>query len=193
MKKWKYLAPAVACSIMLAAAPLMQAEEQKDQQQIFTDTKDSNTNANGNLSMPLDGTNGAQPNVSGMPGGVPGASQGVDSYDAVNTITTDTRISGKTISSTGKDENAILVQGGTAVIEDTKVSHVSDSSTGGDSSSFYGVGAAVLATDGTAVVKNSEISTDAAGGAGVFSYGSAVTYIPQTKHLKRRLQKQYHQ
>lgn len=38
-----------------------------------------------------------------------------------------------------------------------------DTSTGGDSSSFYGVGAAVLTTDGTVKVTNSTITTDAAG------------------------------
>ena|GEM_PF-4231550 len=38
-----------------------------------------------------------------------------------------------------------------------------DTSTGGDSSSFYGVGAAVLATDGTVKVTNSTITTDADG------------------------------
>lgn len=38
-----------------------------------------------------------------------------------------------------------------------------DTSTGGDSSSFYGVGAAVLTTDGTVKGTNSTITTDAAG------------------------------
>lgn len=38
-----------------------------------------------------------------------------------------------------------------------------DTSTGGDSSSFYGVGAAVLTADGTVKVTNSTITTDAAG------------------------------
>lgn len=38
-----------------------------------------------------------------------------------------------------------------------------DTSTGGDSSSFYGVGAAVLTTDGTVKVTNSTITTDADG------------------------------
>ena len=38
-----------------------------------------------------------------------------------------------------------------------------DTSTGGDSSSFYGVGAVVLTTDGTVKVTNSTIATDADG------------------------------
>ena len=38
-----------------------------------------------------------------------------------------------------------------------------DTSTGGDSSSFYGVGAAVLTTDGTVKATNSTITTDADG------------------------------
>ena len=50
-------------------------------------------------------------------------------------------------------------------------------STGGDSSSFYGVGAALLVTGGTAKITNSTITTDAAGGAGVFAYGDGVAYV----------------
>ena len=43
----------------------------------------------------------------------------------------------------------------------------SSESTGGDNSSFYGVGAAVLATDGNAYVKGGTVTTDTAGGAGL--------------------------
>ena len=38
-----------------------------------------------------------------------------------------------------------------------------DTSSGGDSSSFFGIGAAVLTTDGTVKVTNSTITTDADG------------------------------
>lgn len=113
----------------------------------------------------------------GAPGGS-GASSGVSSYDAANSITSDTTISDKTISSTGKDENAIYVsKDATATLKNLTISRASSDSTGGDNSSFYGVGAAVLNTAGTTTVKNSKITTDAAGGAGVFSYGTGVTYV----------------
>ena len=49
-------------------------------------------------------------------------------------------------------------------------------SQGGDNSSFYGVGAAILATDGEAYVSNSTIDTDAKGAAGLFAYGDGTVY-----------------
>ena len=61
------------------------------------------------------------------------------------------------------------------------VDRSNDESTGGDSASFYGVGAAVLTTEGTTAVKNSKITTDAEGGAGVFAYGSdSKAYVSDT-------------
>ena len=103
---------------------------------------------------------------------------GIDNYDAVKDISKDTSESGKTYTSTGTDENAVRISGqATAVLIGSTVSRTSSDSTGGDNSSFYGVGAAVLATEGTAYIKNADISTDASGGAGVFSYGNSVVYI----------------
>lgn len=45
---------------------------------------------------------------------------------------------------------------------------------------FYGVGAAALVTDGTLNISNSTIESDAAGGAGVFAYGSGTAYVSDT-------------
>ena len=39
------------------------------------------------------------------------------------------------------------------------------------------MGAAVLTTGGSATVRNSAISTDAKGGAGVFAYGDGIVYV----------------
>lgn len=90
----------------------------------------------------------------GQPGGGPGSSQGVDSYDAVNAYTSDNEVDGETIASTGTDENAVNVSEGASVtLKDVTITRDSSESTGGDNSSFYGVGAAVLATDGNAYVK----------------------------------------
>ena len=115
----------------------------------------------------------------GQPGGQPGGSaSGVDSYDAVTEYAEDTEVDGENYSSTGTDENAILVSSGaTATLKNITVDRTSSDSTGGDNSSFYGVGAAVLTTDGTAYVKNADITTNAAGGAGVFAYGDGIVYI----------------
>ena len=52
-----------------------------------------------------------------------------------------------------------------------------EDSTGGDTSSFYGVGSAILATGGNLSVMNAEIGTDASGAAGVFSYGDGVVTV----------------
>ena len=110
-------------------------------------------------------------------GGPGGQSQGVDSYDAVNDCTEDTTFDGEDIESSGTDENAVLIENGANVtIKDSKILRDSSDSTGGDNSSFYGVGAAVLATDGTASVSGSTITTDAKGGAGLFAYGDGTVY-----------------
>ena len=117
----------------------------------------------------------------GGQGGPGGLSQGVDSYTAVNEYTEDTTVSGETLESTGTDENAALISSGASVtLDNDTITRTSDSSTGGDNSSFYGVGAAVLATDGTAYVKDGSVTTDAAGGAGLFAYGDGTVYASGT-------------
>ena len=126
-----------------------------------------------------DGQKPGNPPDGGM-GGPGGQSSKPESYDAVTTVSEDTEISGETIESTGKDENALLVTGGTATVTDSTITRDSDESTGGDSSSFYGVGAAVLTTGGTVSISDSTITTDAKGGAGVFAYGDGVAMVSNT-------------
>ena len=111
----------------------------------------------------------------GGPGG--GASAGVDSYDAVTEFSEDTEEEGKTYTSTGTDENAVhVLNGATVTLKDSTVTRTSSESKGGDNSSFYGVGAALLDTDGTLYVSNADIDTDASGAAGIFAYGDGVVY-----------------
>lgn len=118
----------------------------------------------------------------GGPGGAPGGqSQGVDSYDAANTYNSDTEVSDTSLESSGTDENAVLVSSGANVIFDNvDITRNSSDSTGGDNSSFYGVGAALLATEGNAYVKGGTVTTDAAGGAGLFAYGDGTVYAADT-------------
>ena len=114
-------------------------------------------------------------------GGPDGQSQGVDSYTAANEYTEDTTVSNETIESTGTDENAALISSGASVtLDNDTITRTSEDSQGGDNSSFYGVGAAVLATDGTAYVKDGSVTTDAAGGAGLFAYGDGTVYASGT-------------
>ena len=119
------------------------------------------------------------PDGQGGPGG--DQSQGVDSYTAVNEYTEDTSVENTSLESTGTDENAALVSSGANVsFDNVTVSRDSQDSTGGNDASFYGVGAAVLATDGTAYVKGGSITTDANGGAGLFAYGDGTIYAADT-------------
>lgn len=118
----------------------------------------------------------------GGPGGAPGGqSQGVDSYDAANTYDSDTEVSDTSLESTGTDENAALVSSGANVtFDNVDITRNSSDSTGGDNSSFYGVGAALLATEGNAYVKGGTVTIDAAGGAGLFAYGDGTVYAADT-------------
>ena len=118
----------------------------------------------------------------GGPGGAPGGqSQGVDSYDAANTYDSDTEVSDTSLKSSGTDENAALVSSGANVtFNNVDITRNSSDSTGGDNSSFYGVGAALLATEGNAYVKGGTVTTDAAGGAGLFAYGDGTVYAADT-------------
>ena len=122
---------------------------------------------------------GEAPDGQGAPDG--GQSEGVDSYTAVNEYTEDTSIGNTTLESTGTDENAALISSGANVtFDNVTVSRESQESAGGNDASFYGVGAAVLATDGTAYVKGGSITTNANGGAGLFAYGNGTIYAADT-------------
>ena len=135
------------------------------------------------MSMEMDGqgqSGGDEQGAQGQ-GGPGGQSQGVDSYTAINEYIEDTTVSNETIESTGTDENAALISSGANVtLDNDTITRTSADSQGGDNSSFYGVGAAVLATDGTAYVKDGSVTTDAAGGAGLFAYDDGTVYASGT-------------
>ena len=119
--------------------------------------------------------------MGGGQGGPGGQASGVDSYDAANEYSSDETVSDTSLESTGTDENAALVSSGAEVtFSNDAISRTSSDSQGGDNSSFYGVGAAVLATDGTAYVKDSTVTTDSKGGAGLFAYGDGTVYAADT-------------
>ena len=119
--------------------------------------------------------------MGGGQGGPGGQASGVDSYDTVNEYSSDETVSDTSLESTGTDENAALISNGAEVtFSNDAISRTSSDSQGGDNSSFYGVGAAVLATDGTAYVKGSTVTTDSKGGAGLFAYGDGTVYAADT-------------
>lgn len=131
---------------------------------------------------PPSGAPDGGPGGQGQPGGGPGgASSGVSDYSAVNKLTTDAVLDGQTITSTGTDENAVNVsEGANVTVKNSTVSRESSDSTGGDNSSFYGVGSALLCTNGVLNVVKDTITTNAAGGAGVFAYGDGTANVADT-------------
>lgn len=116
--------------------------------------------SDGQPGQPPEGGNGG-------PGGPGGGKP--ESHSAVRTVSEDTDISGETIESTGDDENALLVTGGSVTLTDSTITRESSGSTGGDSASFYGVGAAVLATGGTLHASNLTVTTQGESSAAIRS------------------------
>jgi hypothetical protein len=96
-------------------------------------------------------------------------------YNGKTTIDEDTTIEEGSYTSSTSDENAILVNGSTTSISNVKVIKTGDSD-GGDSTSFYGTNSAITAKSGANLtLKNIEVTTNATGANGVFSYGGSAT------------------
>lgn len=99
-------------------------------------------------------------------------------------------IESKTYTSSGIDENAILVSGGTLNIKDVTVNKNGSDSNNSDATSFYGTNAAVLAKgDSHIYIIGGNISTTAIGANGIVAYGGSVdiknTNINCEKNLSR--------
>jgi hypothetical protein len=169
---------------MSMGKPGEQAEDSKEETTETISLSDIATGDTVSVVLDADGnaTSIMVQSMGGGMGGSPSQSQGVDSYEAVNEYKEDTTIEGEELTSTGTDENAVLVDEEANVsLKNVVVSRESSDSTGGDNSSFYGVGAAILGTAGNTYVSNSNITTDAAGGAGVFAYGNGKVYVSDSK------------
>ena len=97
-------------------------------------------------------------------------------YSAVKEITKDEDITSGEYKSTKADENVISISGDVkSTLSGIIVSKTGDSD-GGDNTSFYGTNSAILAKGGANVtIKNANITTDATGANGVFSYGGSAT------------------
>lgn len=125
------------------------------------------------------GPGGQAPDGQGGPGG---QSSAPTEYAAANEYTSDETVDDLTVESTGSDENAVHVLNGSQVIfNNLMISRNSSDSSGGDSASFYGVGASLLTTDGTAIVNGGTITSDSKGGAGLFAYGDGTIYAQNVK------------
>jgi hypothetical protein len=110
------------------------------------------------------------------PGGMGGGSSTVEQGDSANTISEDSTVSDTTYTSTGDDENALRVDGATVTLSGITVDKSAGASSNVESGDFYGMNAALLATNGaTLTIEDATITSSAQNGNGVFSYGTGTT------------------
>ena len=101
-----------------------------------------------------------------------GGSGEITQGTSANTISEDSSISSQSYVSGKDDENALRIDGAKAVLDGIEVNKAGGASSDTESGDFYGMNAALLATDGASVTaKNIKVTSDAQNGNGVFSYG----------------------
>lgn len=117
-------------------------------------------------------TGGPSGNGSAPGGGSFGGSGEVTQGTAATTLDSDTTVTGETYTSTGDDENALRVDGASVTLDGITVDKSAGSSSNTEDGDFYGMNAALLATNGAEVtITNATINSSAQNGNGVFSYG----------------------
>ena len=95
---------------------------------------------------------------------------------SANTLTEDGTYSGAAYTSTGDDENALRIDGATVTLDGIAVEKSAGATSNTENGDFYGVNAALLATNGaTVTITNAAVTSSAQNGNGVFSYGSGTT------------------
>lgn len=101
-----------------------------------------------------------------------GGSGEVTQGDAATTIDADGTNTDTTYSSTGDDENALRVDGATVTLDGVTVDKSAGASSNTEDGDFYGMNAALLATNGANVtITGATVTSSAQNGNGVFSYG----------------------
>ncbi len=116
--------------------------------------------------------------VSGSMGGGFGGSNQVTQGSSANTISEDGTYTDTTYTSTGDDENALRVDGATVTLDGITVDKSAGATSNTENGDFYGVNAALLATNGaTVTITNATVTSSAQNGNGVFSYGTGTTVI----------------
>ena len=105
-----------------------------------------------------------------------GGSGEVTQGTAANTISEDGTYSDTTYTSTGDDENALRVDGASVTLDGVTVDKSAGATSNTEDGDFYGMNAALLATNGAVVtIKSATVTSSAQNGNGVFSYGSGTT------------------
>ena len=111
----------------------------------------------------------------GKSGGFGGSSQ-VTQGSSANTISESGTYTDVTYTSTGDDENALRVDGATVTLDGITVDKSAGATSNTENGDFYGVNAALLATNGaTVTITNATVTSSAQNGNGVFSYGTGTT------------------
>lgn len=100
----------------------------------------------------------------------------VEQGSYANLIDEDGTYSDETYTSTGDDENALRIDGAAVTLTDITVDKSSGDSSDTENGDFYGVNAALLATNGADVtITGATITSSAQNGNGVFCYGEGTT------------------
>ena len=95
---------------------------------------------------------------------------------SANTISEDSTMTGTAYTSTGDDENALRIDGAAVTLDGITVDKSAGATSNTEDGDFYGMNAALLATNGaTVTIKNTAVTSSAQNGNGVFSYGSGTT------------------
>ena len=96
--------------------------------------------------------------------------------DSANTISENGTYTDITYTSTGDDENALRIDGADVTLDGITVDKSAGATSNTENGDFYGVNAALLATNGASVtITNARVTSSAQNGNGVFSYGIVTT------------------
>ena len=110
--------------------------------------------------------------VETLGGGFGGSGQ-INQGTSANVLTEDGTYTDTAYTSTGDDENALRVDGAAVTLEGVTVEKTGGATSNTEDGDFYGMNAALLATNGASVtIKNASVTSSAQNGNGVFSYGS---------------------
>ena len=114
--------------------------------------------------------------MGGAPSGGFGGSSEATQGDSANTISENGTYTDTTYTSTGDDENALRIDGADVTLDGITVDKSAGATSNTENGDFYGVNAALLATNGASVtITNARVTSSAQNGNGVFSYGSGTT------------------
>lgn len=184
MKKLISILLAAAMLLSLAACTSTAAADDTESVPASSDTS-TETPPEKPDGTPPDGANG-QPGTppdgnppDGAPNGQPGSFGGsgeVTQGTSANTISEDTAVTGTSYSSTGDDENALRVDSAAVTLDGIAVDKRAGATSNTEDGDFYGMNAALLATNGATVnISDSTITTSADNSGGIQTTGGGTT------------------